>query len=505
MHKILTAAVREFRVTALTWAFLIGAVIAPALIWVGIIALSASGVLAQERDPLVGTIAVVDATEGQAATAGIERTFDPEYQALLRQRFLEQAAESMEDNPLAQSVTPAQMEMATAMAARFLGTAEDTDVDVESLGVSITPEQIEEQKQRVLDGELLALIIIDETSIEIPIDRVAQDTIDAAKEAGGQADSSTDDGVADEEDGDEDQRGLGEYELYHSFSLDPAYLRQIKNAVHRAVQDERYLQRGIPTEVVQLIAAYQPRVNATVVSADGQEVDANAGLLQMLPLIFIGLLFGAVMTGGQYLLMGTLEEKQSRVMEVLLSAVSPHQLLIGKMIGQMCVGLTILVIYSSVGLLAADRFGYLALVPTEILPLVLMYFLIAYLYMGTLMVSIGAAVTELREAQALYPPITFSFIVLIIPFIAIMENPASVIARIFSYFPPTTPFVMVMRISQPAYPVPWWEVAATLIVGFAFGGFMVFVAARIFRVGVLQFGKAPSLLGLIKWARAATR
>jgi ABC-2 type transport system permease protein len=74
---------------------------------------------------------------------------------------------------------------------------------------------------------------------------------------------------------------------------------------------------------------------------------------------------------------------------------------------------------------------------------------------------------------------------------------------VFSYFPPTTPFVMVMRLSSPAHPVPVWELALSIVVGFAGVGVAVWFAAKVFRVGVLMYGKPPSLLTLIKWVRYA--
>jgi len=183
MNKIITAAVREFRVTALTWAFLIGAVIAPAAIWGLIIVLTASGVLAQERDPLVGTIAVVDATDGQSAAAGIEAVFDPEFQAELRRRQIEQEQALIESSPIAQAIPPDQLAQAQAMAAQFAGSARDTDITIETLDADLSEDEIAAQKQRVLDGELLALIVLGAYTVALPLAEIAEDTIEAAAAA----------------------------------------------------------------------------------------------------------------------------------------------------------------------------------------------------------------------------------------------------------------------------------------------------------------------------------
>lgn len=521
LSKIIAAAVREYRVTALTWAFLLGAVVFPAVIWGGIILFGIFGTaVIGEREPISGVVAVYDQTEGDAAAAGIERSFDPAEITRRELERLEVAREQIASNRFAQA--SGQLEDIDAMLesqrARILSTKRP-EVTVESLPDDA---DIEEIQRRVREGEYLALVIVDERSIELPVDRllerversIERNTADEqrvpdgsdATPAGGEEDETASDPAdeaaeRDEDEQDADERGLGEYEVYHSVSLDTTYLQQIRNAAHRAIQDERYRRMNIPIEPVLLIANAAPRDRTTVITADGDEAESADALTEVLPFVLLGLLFAAVMTGGQYLLMGTLEEKQSRVMEVLLSAVSPWQLLIGKMIGQAAVGLTVMVIYGGVGVFAAQEFGVLSQVPTGILPLVVLYFLMAYLFLGAMMVAVGAAVTEIREAQALYPPITFSLILPFILLFVIMQNPASVIAVIFSYFPPTTPFVMVMRLSQPAYPVPAWEIALSLVVGFAGVVGMVMLAARIFRVGVLSYGKAPSLLGVLKWAK----
>lgn len=505
LNKIIAAAIREYKVTALTWAFLLGAVVFPAVIWGGIIVFSMFGsAVIGEREPISGTIAVYDTTEGDAAAAGIERAFDPEVIMQRQLAQLEQVREQAADSDIVQAMGGAeQLDTTIALLRTQIRNAKRPEVTVESLPDGA---DLQRYQERVREGEYLALVVVDERSISLPVDRLVKDAEEAAQanaeradaEDARQASAGADD--ADEKT-DDRERVLGEYEVYHSVNLDTTYLSQLQSAVHRAIQDERYRRLGIPADEVLLVANSAPTARKTVITDRGDEAESAAALTEFLPFILLGLLFAAVMTGGQYLLMGTMEEKQSRVMEVLLSAVSPWQLLVGKMIGQAAVGLTVMVIYGGVGVFAAQEFGVLSLIPTEILPLVLAYFLMAYLFLGAMMVAVGSAVTEIREAQALYPPITLSLLLPFILLFVILQNPESILAIIFSYFPPTTPFVMVMRLSQPAYPVPAWEIALSLFVGFAGVVAMIMLAARIFRVGVLSYGKAPSLLGVLKWAK----
>jgi ABC-2 type transport system permease protein len=123
--------------------------------------------------------------------------------------------------------------------------------------------------------------------------------------------------------------------------------------------------------------------------------------------------------------------------------------------------------------------------------------------MGAMFAAVGAAVTDYREANALFTPISATLFIPFVLLIVVMENPASIIARVFSYVPFTTPFVMAMRISQPAHPIPLWEIFATMVVGFAGVALVVWAAAKIFRTGALKYGKPPSFMGLLKWVKEA--
>ena len=474
MTKVIIAAIREYKTTALTKAFLFGAVIFPLLIWGAIIAAAASGIFSDKKDALKGTVGIIDTTQDASIAAGLAEQFDSEKLAERAAAEREQFEQQLEGVPIESFASPEQIEQAKEMVAERLGIGLVHDVEIEML---LNNE--DEARERVGGGDLLALVIVGEHSLRPfipPTD--AEDEIDPATRP-------------------------GQYAFFHAKNLDSDYIQQIRGAVRNSIQSERYRRASIDPVRVAAIHGNPPRSVTRGVDESGEEQVSGEDFSQFLPLIFMMLLFTAVITGGQYLLMGTLEEKGSRVMEVLLSAVSPLQLLIGKLVGQGVVGLTILVMYSALGIALTDRFGYLSLVPMDQIPLLLVYFLMAYAFLGSMMVAVGAAVTEIREAQALYAPITISMMLPFLLMIAVMQNPASVVVKIFSYFPPTTPFVMVMRLSQAAHPVPMWEVILSIIVGFAGVAVVVWGAAKIFRVGVLMYGTPPSLFTLLKWIRYA--
>ncbi len=477
MRKIIATALREFKTTALTPAFFIGTVVVPVVMWI-IIILVTNADLGGTKDPMTGTIAIIDTTHDTIIAQGFEAAFDPEVQKanakLKAEQVSKQIDKAIQDMPaLSGQVTSDQLAFGKRLAARHMGLDNIHDVTIERAGADADRQSL---RDRVLNGELLAYIQVGEYSIDFPL---------PPSEASTDVDPET--------------TIPGSFKIVHSKTFDPDYLGKVQSMASSIIQRTRFERENIDTKIVAKIRDNSPKADVVLVTESGQEGASNALIVTILPFIFMMLLFMSVMTGGQYLLMGTLEEKGSRVMEVLLSAVSPGQLLIGKMIGQGFVGLSILAIYGGLGIAAADRFGMLSQIPLVQLPLLAMYFVMAYGFLGGMMTAIGAAVTDYREANALFAPVTISMMLPFILLIIIQDNPAGTLARVTSYFPPTTPFVMAMRLSQPAYPVPIWEIFATAIVGFIGVGIVVWGAAKIFRLGVLRYGKPPTLIGLMKW------
>jgi ABC-2 type transport system permease protein len=210
----------------------------------------------------------------------------------------------------------------------------------------------------------------------------------------------------------------------------------------------------------------------------------------------------SVMIGGQYLLTTTVEEKSSRVVEVLLSALSPMQLMTGKILGQLCVGLTILLIYSSVGGGALILYGLADLIGLVPLIYMIVFFLIAYVTVGALMAAVGSAVNDMREAQSLQGPVMITLIIPYMLWFPISRDPNSLFATIISFLPPVNPFVMMLRITS-TEPPPTWQVLLSILVGLLGVYVAVWAAAKVFRIGLLMFGKPPNLVTLVRWVRMA--
>ncbi len=232
------------------------------------------------------------------------------------------------------------------------------------------------------------------------------------------------------------------------------------------------------------------------------ERETLAGFNFLLPIAVISLLSSGVMTGGQSLLTSTVEEKSSRVIEVLLSAVSPMELMAGKLLGQLAVSLLVMGIYMAMGLAMLTSFSLFGLFNPWLIVYILIFFVIMYLVFGSLMMAVGAAVNEMREAQGLMMPLMLLLMIPWFLWMPISRDPNSTFSTALSFIPPINTFTMLLRMASSA-PPPWWQVWLSIGVGVASVFAAIWFAAKVFRIGLLMYGKPPNFATLIRWARSA--
>ncbi len=216
------------------------------------------------------------------------------------------------------------------------------------------------------------------------------------------------------------------------------------------------------------------------------------------PFVLGFLLAMAIMSGGQYLLQGVAEEKESRILESLLCTVSPDELMAGKLIGLGGAGLTLVGVWVAFGLASAGPMLSMLNVdlPPVTLVLAVFYFLFGYLFFASLMTGIGAMSNNMREAQQF--SVAFSMLNFF-PFwllMAIVNNPAGPLAVGLSLFPPTAATTMMMRLSAAAVSgaaVPAWQLAASLGLLAVTAVVTLLLSSKVFRLGLLLYGKTPNL------------
>ncbi|MBI4577581.1 MAG: ABC transporter permease [Planctomycetes bacterium] len=242
--------------------------------------------------------------------------------------------------------------------------------------------------------------------------------------------------------------------------------------------------------------------NYTLAEGEPLEGDEWARLGSVgVPYAFAVLLVVSLMMSSTYLVSGVVEEKETRVIEVLLASVSPEELLAGKLVGLGGAGLLQLAVWVGIGV--APAAALLSFVEVGPLTMVasFVYFLLGFLLCGSLTVGFGALGGSLREAQqvgniwGLACALPFVFL------LSIADEPNGAMARVLSYFPLTAPVTLLMRLATGQ--LPWWELPLSALVLLVTIVLALRVSARLFRIGLLLYGKRPGLREVWRWVRAS--
>lgn len=457
MKRIMYVAMREFASTAMTKGFVIGAFVVPGVL-VAVMAVLFPILLATSATEIHGRVALFDPT-GQVAA--------PFQQRLTLESHAERQAQQNRDN--------------------IEAGADRVGMDVpETFDVAAGPRDASTFDIELLDPKA----DLDETKASLWQNSDADDALTALVVVSPQAIQPDAEGM------------YGSYEIYHKPKLDPRHIRRISSAVEAAIRSTRIAAAnlGIPEERLDRIFKVSPSIKREV--TEQGERKSIGELKSLVSMGFMILIFIPVMMGGQFLLTTMVEEKSNRVVEVLLSAVSATQLMTGKILGQLFVGLSILIIYGTIGGGALVAFGLSHLIGPLNVASLLVFFLIAYTTIAAIMAAIGSAVNDFREAQSLQSPV---MMVLMLPYLLSMPisaNPSSMFSTIVSFVPIINPFAMMLRITSHE-PPPYWQIGLSIVIGIATALVTLRLAAKVFRIGLLLHGKPPNFATLVRWVRMA--
>lgn len=275
-----------------------------------------------------------------------------------------------------------------------------------------------------------------------------------------------------------------------------------------AVQERRIALRGIDRELAAFIQRDFDLARAKLSeTGEAEAVSTQDRIRQWAPVAFVYLLWISIFSIAQMLLSNTVEEKSNRLMEVLLSSVSPFELMLGKIFGIAATGLTmvgtwVLCLLAAAFLLPALAGGGLSvnfaliLADPVYLGSFLVYFVLGYLLYASVLVAVGSVCNTIKEAQNLQAPVMVLLFVPLFLMVPIGQDPNGALAVVMSYFPPTTPFVMMNRA---AGDIATWEYLVTTILLLLSVYLTAIAAAKIFRIGVLLTGKPPSLPEMLRW------
>jgi ABC-2 type transport system permease protein len=281
--------------------------------------------------------------------------------------------------------------------------------------------------------------------------------------------------------------------------------------VRSAILGQRLEREGLDPKRVQALTTVKVDMSAERITDKGRGGSGIGSAIFGFLIAF--LLYMMIVLYGQNILRGVLEEKTTRVAEVIVSSVSPDVLLAGKVIGVGAVGLLQQLVWLSstaafyhwrvpifqkFGLPAGPAIELPQVPPMLIVALVL-FFILGYGLYAALFAAVGAMVSSQEDAQQAAQPVIMLLVFSIIFAQPVMMNPTSRLAEVVSWIPFSAPVIMPLRMS--AISVPWYELAATLT-GLALTcALSVWVSARIYRVGLLMYGKRPSMGELWRWVR----
>ena len=456
MNRILRIALRDFFATAATKGFIIGLLSTPVI--GAVLVVLGPRLFLDRAYQIEGEYAVVDPTG--LVLPEIERGLDPE---MISQRRLEEFRRGLDRAPeiaqdIAESTLRQSMEEALGPAPNIRLTALPSDTDIEAEKAWLNEES---------DGPRHTALIV-----------IHQNTLHASGP----------------------EPGLGAYDLYVPSGLDDRDLDFIHDTVREAILSARISAQSLDRTVIDSLTRV-PRQRSTTVSPDAERQTVG-GFNFILPVVFMMLLFIGIMTGGQIMLTSMIEEKSSRVVEVLLSAVSPMELMAGKLIGSVALSLVSMGLYVVLGLVLLSFFSLFDLLDLWLILYLLVFFLIGFFVIGSLMLAVGASVNTINEAGQLQTPLMLVLMLPLFIWPAVSRNPNSMLAVVVSHLPPINSFGMLVRMAS-SQPPPWWEVWLSIGIGVASVFGAVWVASKIFRIGLLMYGKPPNLRTLFRWVRDA--
>lgn len=225
----------------------------------------------------------------------------------------------------------------------------------------------------------------------------------------------------------------------------------------------------------------------------------NRGVNIGVPIGMMMLMFMVVMVGASPLVQSVLEEKMQRIAEVLLGSVPPFQLMMGKLLGTVGVSLTISMFYLAGTYAALSYAGHADAFPVDLLCWFVLYQALAVLMYGSMFIAVGAAVSDMKESQSLMMPVMILVMAPMFLWGNVLKAPTATFAVAVSLFPPATPMLMLLRQAIPPG-VPAWQPGLGIVGVIITTAIFVFVAGRIFRVGILMQGKGAKLGEMLRWA-----
>jgi ABC-2 type transport system permease protein len=296
----------------------------------------------------------------------------------------------------------------------------------------------------------------------------------------------------------------GEVSYYGRNVGDDFTREQVRNSITRAVRDQRMDDENISPE---LIARINTPVNMKAINTESGRQESGGGFFFVFIVGF--LIYIMIIMYGQVILAAVVEEKETRIAELLFSSVRSFPLMLGKLVGVSLVALTQFAIWAlafaafslyGVGLLSERGLNItLPPVPPIFFLYFFLFFMLGYFVYATVYALVGSVVSTTQEGGQLAMPILFMLIIGFYFAFPVIRSPNSSLAFWVSMFPFFSPITMIVRIVTQTPPL--WQILLSLAIGYATVILLMWLTARIYRIGMLMYGKRPTVPEVMRWIR----
>ena len=321
--------------------------------------------------------------------------------------------------------------------------------------------------------------------------------------------------------------------LYSEKQIPADLTREVNQTLSRYLENEKRSSFNIPN-LDEIIKNSRVQINVPTIKwgKDGTASASSAGIAMTIGLVFTFIIYMFILMYGAMVMQGVMEEKTNRIFEVMVSSVRPFDLMMGKITGIGLVGITQLLIWCvltmvlvstggiffgagsvqqasavQTGLQAGmtemhtvkrlfsmlDSFNFV-----EICIYFVLFFIGGYIMYASFFAAVGSAIDNPEDSQQFVTPMILFLLFAFYAGFYSGQNPDGPLAFWCSFIPFTSPMVMMVRIP---YDIPFWQILSSLVLLFAFALFFVWVSAKIYRVGILMYGKKPSIKELLRWVK----
>ena len=325
--------------------------------------------------------------------------------------------------------------------------------------------------------------------------------------------------------------------LYSEKQIPADLTREVNQTLSRHLENEKRASFNIPN-LDEIIKNSRVQINVQTIKwgKDGTATESSAGIATAIGMIFTLIIYMFIMMYGAMVMQGVMEEKTNRIVEVMVSSVRPFDLMMGKITGIGLVGLTQLFIWCvlTMGLISfgglffgAGATQQAATMQTgiqvgaqsgiegmhvmtslfsklnsfnfaEIIVCFVLFFIGGYIIYASIFAAVGSAIDNPEDSQQFVTPIMIFMLFAFYAGFYSGQNPDGPLAFWCSFIPLTSPIVMMVRLP---YDIPFWQILVSLVLLYASALFFVWLSAKIYRVGILMYGKKPSIKEIARWVR----